>query len=363
MEQLVIEITGIVQGVHLRGRISKMANSLYLKGYVKNHKDGSIEILAQGKRASLEELLSYCQKPPFLVRVTGMSYEWSQPEKEYKKFKVEKEQPVWKDQARSFVNLGKEVLSNEKLNVPKHVVIIPDGNRRWAREKGWRAYIGHRRAAKMERVLELFNKSKELGVEYLTLWAFSTENWKREDREVEEIFNLVRTLGKDLRQLLIDEEIRFRSMGRRDRLPEDVLAILDDLTELTKDHDKLNFQLCLDYNGRDDLVRAVRGIIDAGVEEINEEVISEYLDSNGIPDPDLVIRTSGERRTSGIMAYQAAYAELYFTNVYFPDFDAEHFKLAVYDYAARNRRFGGTLASDLKTDPEKLIDPDANLAV
>lgn len=358
-KELQIDISGIVQGVNLRGRINKLANALNLRGYVENNPDGSVTIIAQGNESSLDELLSYCQKPPFMVKITGMSYVWKEAVKKYNKFKIEKDQPLLIDQARSFMNLGKQMLKHNKLNVPNHVVIIPDGNRRWAREKGWRPWVGHRKAAEYERIVQLFDECKTLGVKYLSFWAFSTENWKRDEREVDQIFNVLRNLHDKMKNEFDENQIKFRHFGRKDRLPEDIIAILDDLEERTEDYDSLHFQLCLDYNGRDDLVRAYQDMLNDEVEKVDESVISDYLDSKGIPDPDLVIRTSGEKRTSGIMAYQAAYAELYFTNVYFPDFDAEHFRLAIFEYAARNRSFGGTKYKDhAKVDENDLTDPD-----
>lgn len=358
-KQLTIKIFGIVQGVTLRTRISVFAKMLGLKGYISNLDDGSVEILAQGRETALEELLIWCQKTPFPAKLTGMSYEWSdQIAHSYKDFNLKLETSFIKDKAESLLKLSKEVLhyKQQKISAPQHVVIIPDGNRRWAKERGWFAWVGHRKAVEYERVRNLFNECKEIGVKYLTFWAFSTENWKRDQKEVEEIFNVMRKSVKSFKNEFIKEQIRFRHMGRRDRLPQDIIAIVDDLEQTTKDYDKLHFQLCLDYNGRDDIVRAIQKMVkENDINSITEELVSKYLDSNGIPDPDLIIRTSGERRTSGIMAYQAAYAELYFTNVYFPDFDADQFRRAILDYSARIRRFGGSMKEQLA---QELVDPD-----
>lgn len=342
-DELKIEIFGIVQGVNFRRRVFAFAEMLGVKGFVHNQEDGSVIIVAQGSQPQLEELLNWCQKAPFPVKLTGMSFSWRKSKQEYSKFEIKKDKPFLQDQAQSFVNLGKEVIQHNKnkLNVPQHVVIIPDGNRRWAKERGWKPWIGHRKATEFDKVFRLFEESKDIGVKYLTFWAFSTENWKRDKREVDEIFKLIRSQAEKFKNAMVKEEIRFRHMGRKDRLPEDVLSILDELEQVTAKFDKLYFQMCLDYNGRDDIVRAVKKMLDDNLTEINEETMLDYLDTKGIPDPDLIIRTSGERRTSGIMAYQAAYAELYFTNVYFPDFDTDQFRRAILDYSARNRSFGG----------------------
>jgi undecaprenyl diphosphate synthase len=365
-QELVIEIFGIVQGVYLRGRIEHLANMMGLNGFVENMPDGGVKIIAQGSKNKLEELLLWCQKAPFPSKLTGMRYEWKEIEKEYSKFKVKKELSFLKDHAKSFFNLGKEVIKMQsgksKLNVPLHVAIIPDGNRRWAREKGWQAWVGHRKAVEYQRIRNLFHSCKDIGVKYLTFWAFSTENWKRPDEEIEQIFTLIRRGSKDLRDDFIKEQIRFRHMGRRDRIPQDVLQILESLEEDTKHFTELNFQLCLDYNGRDEIIRAFEKMLKSAIKHVDEKTISEFLDSSGIPDPDLVIRTAGERRTSGIMAYQAAYAELYFTNLYFPDFDEQEFHRAILDYSARTRRFGGTSDADLQNVAnQQLVDPEEDI--
>ncbi len=365
MQELEIKIYGRVQGVNFRRNVEKIALQLHLTGYVENCADGSVYIIAQGKQESQKELLTWAQKGSFPARVTGMHFDWKDAAKTYKTFKIKKDKSFFKDQAKSFLNLGrevgKEILNFDDVNVPNHVAIIPDGNRRWAREQGWHAWIGHRRAAEFERVMKLFQECKDMGVQYLSFWAFSTENWKRDPQEIEELFDILRESEKKFKPHFIKERIRFRHLGRRDRLPRDIVEILENLEKETADFDKLNFQLLIDYNGRDDISRAVQKMIadKVKVEDVSEELISKYLDTNSsIPDPDLIIRTSGERRTSGIMAYQAAYSELYFTNVYFPDFDAEHFRLAVLDYSARTRRFGGTVQDDLKHIKRKLIDPE-----
>ncbi|MEI7579471.1 MAG: polyprenyl diphosphate synthase [bacterium] len=358
--ELKIDISGIVQGVYLRKRVSSFANMLGIKGFVKNQPDGTVSIIAQGRETALEELLHWIQKAPFPIKLSGMSYQWREIEKKHKQFDVAKDKDFISDHALSFLNLGKEVLTKNDINVPNHVAIIPDGNRRWARERGWYPWIGHRKAVDFERLKALFQECKTIGVKYLTFWAFSTENWSRDEREIKEIFLIIKRGAKQIKEELIKENIQFRHMGRRDRLPKDVMKIIDDLEKVSQDFTGLHFQLCLDYNGRDDLVRAFKKMKDDNISEITEKLISEYLDSKGMPDPDLIIRTSGEKRTSGIMAYQAAYAELYFTNVYFPDFDAEQFKRAILDYSQRTRRFGGTIKKEdhKKIADKPLIDPD-----
>ena len=360
-QELKIEIWGRVQGVNYRRSLENFAKGLNLKGYVKNQEDGSVLVIAQGKNPNLEELLSWCQKGTILTKVRSMHYEWRQPEKIFRNFKIVKDKPFLQDQIQSFINLGKQVLKYEKIDrVPNHVVIIPDGNRRWAREKGWKAWIGHKFGGDFDRLMAIFDQCKRLGIRYLTFWAMSTENWDRDSRELKYIFNLIKNVLQKSEKVWQENEIRFRHFGRRDRLPKDLMAIIADQEEKTKDHNKLYLQLCLDYGGRDEIVRAVNKVLQSGVKSINETSFLNYLDSADIPDPDFIIRTSGEKRTSGIMPFQGVYAELYFTNVYFPDFDAEHFYHAIVDYSQRVRRFGGTVKEDFKNvDVNKLVEPES----
>jgi undecaprenyl diphosphate synthase len=363
MHQIKISLFGRTQGVNFRRRLANLANELKLKGYVEKSGDDGLVIFAQGDEHCLNEFLNWCQKGFFPAKIKGMSFEWQNPTTKFGKFKIKKEKSFLADEANSIINLSKEILANEILKldkenqIPLHVALIADGNRRWAREQSWLPWVGHRKAVKFERLNEIFNECKEIGVKYLSFWAFSTENWSRDEREIDEIFNLIRNSYAQWLGKFKEDGIRFRHIGRKDRLPKDIIKILNDFAEKTKEFDSLNFQLCLDYNGRDDIVRAVNKIIAEKVKEIDEDTFKNYLDTHDIPEPDLIIRTSGEIRTSGIMAYESAYAELYFTNVYFPDFDAMHFKRAILDYAARNRNFGGTNKKIHKIN-EGLFDPD-----
>ncbi len=318
-KELKIELWGRVQGVNLRRQLMKRAQDLKLTGYVKNRADGSVLVVAQDGKSGLEELLLWCQGAVFPAKVSGMSYEWGKPKSKYKGFQIKKESRFIKDQAKSFVNLGKEVIRETKVStVPQHIVIIPDGNRRWARAQGWKPWVGHKKAAAYERVKPIIEECKELGVKYLTLWVWSTENWDRSEEEKEAIFDLFRDLVSKLSEELARDKIRFRHLGRKDRIPRDIIRSLEDLEEKTKNYKALNLQVCMDYGGRDEILRAVNGMIHDGVEDATEEVLSKYLDTKSdVPDPDLIIRTSGEKRTSGIMPFQSTYAELYFTDVPF----------------------------------------------
>ena len=225
--------------------------------------------------------------------------------------------------------------------IPKHVAIIPDGNRRWAKEKGLIATMGHEKSARYENILSLFNEAKKLNIKYLSVWGFSTENWKRSKLEVETIFDLIFDLVKKLKKDSHSNKIRFRFIGRRDRLPKNLLEELKLLEIETKDYKEFNIQLCLDYGGKDEIIRAVNKILKDKKEIVTEEIFEKYLDTFEIPDLDLIIRTSGEKRISGFMLFQSTYSELYFVEKNFPDFKKEDLRKAVNEFSKRKRRFGG----------------------
>jgi len=272
--------------------------------------------------------------------------DWKNSRTKYDGFSIVVEDGFVRDQAKSFLNLGKSLVEN-KAKVPEHVVIIPDGNRRWARSRGLSASFGHYTSGGYDHLIELFKEAKKYGVRYLSLWGFSTENWNRDEKEIKAIFDLIVKGVPKFRKVASAERIRFRHLGRKDRMPGKVVEALRDLEKETRDNRDFNVQLCLDYGGRDEIIRAVNKALKLG-KKINGEDFKELLDTKGIPDPDFIIRTSGERRVSGMMPYQAAYAEFYFSDLYFPDFDATEFRRALKSFGKRIRRYGGTAKEDLK---------------
>jgi len=340
MEEIEIELFGRVQGVGFRHFIREQAGKLGVRGFVRNRSEGSVLIVAQGEKEKLEVFLYNVQKGPRLSKVEGVSYFWRKAGKSYESFEVALDMNFVKDQTRNLVTLGKRVL-NIKRAVPRHVAIIPDGNRRWARAKGLKASEGHRKAGSMEHLTGLINEAQKLGVEYITFWFFSTENWKRDSKELKVLFDLISKGLKELEKEAIKNKVRFRHLGRKDRLPKELLKVIEQAEKSTKNFDKYNLQLCLDYGGRDEIARAMNKMLKSGMQEIKEEDIERYLDSNGIPDPDLIIRTSGERRMSGFMPFQGTYSEFYFADLHFPDFGPQELRRAVEEFSARRRRFGG----------------------
>jgi undecaprenyl diphosphate synthase len=234
----------------------------------------------------------------------------------------------------------------DKDLLPKHIAIIMDGNGRWATEKGEDRLFGHFHG--VESVRNIVEGCAELGVEYLTLYAFSTENWDRPEYEVVGLMELlVSTIHKEV-ESLDKNNIRLHVIGDMSMLPEYARKELDEALEMTKDNTGLNLIMALSYSGRWELLNAVKNIayeVKSGklkVEAINQDTLQRYLCTSGFPDPELMIRTSGEYRISNFLLYQLAYAELYFTNVRWPDFRKENLYEAILDYQRRERRFGKT---------------------
>ena len=231
------------------------------------------------------------------------------------------------------------------MNVPKHIAIILDGNGRWAKKKGMPRNYGHAQGSKnVERICE---DAFKLGVKYLTVYAFSTENWKRPQDEVDALMNLLRNYMKTCLKTAEKNRMRVRVLGDKTALDEDIKSRIEELEEATKHNDGLNFQIALNYGSRDEMVRAMKRMCmdckDGKVEpgEIDEALFESYLDTHDIPDPDLMIRTSGEQRLSNYLLWQLAYSEFYFTDVLWPDFTKEELIKAIEYFNGRDRRFGG----------------------
>ena len=234
----------------------------------------------------------------------------------------------------------------DKNNLPRHIAIIMDGNGRWAKEKGEDRLFGHFHG--VESVRNIVEGSAELGIGYLTLYAFSTENWDRPEYEVIGLMELlVSTIRKEV-ESLDKNNIRLHVIGDMNMLPEYARKELNEALEITKDNTGLNLIMALSYSGRWELLNAVKSIaweVKSGqlaVENIDQDTLQQYLCTSNFPDPELMIRTSGEYRISNFLLYQLAYAELYFTNVRWPDFRKENLYEALLDYQARERRFGKT---------------------
>ena len=231
------------------------------------------------------------------------------------------------------------------MNVPQHVAIILDGNGRWAKKRGMPRNYGHAQGAKnVEKICE---EAWRMGIKYLTVYAFSTENWNRPQNEVDALMKLLRNYMKTCLKTAAQNDMKVRVIGDITRLDEDIQKRILELEEATKDNGGLNFQIAINYGSRDEMIRAMKKLSDdcmkgsVKAEDITEELFSDYLDTKGIPDPDLLIRTSGELRLSNFLLWQLAYAEFYFTDVPWPDFTKEELEKAVVQYNSRDRRYGG----------------------
>ena len=233
----------------------------------------------------------------------------------------------------------------DKLAPPRHIAIIMDGNGRWAKKRGLPRTAGHKAGGDTFR--RIANYCRSIGVKYLTVYAFSTENWKRSE---EEVSALMRLLERYLEEGLRDMEknhVCFRFFGDLSRLNPKLRKLCIEAQERSSEYHEVQVNFCLNYGGRDEIVRAVKAYAQdvkdgkADLSELSEDVFSSYLDSAGVPDPELVIRPSGELRTSNFLPWQTVYSEFVFMNVLWPDFSAEDLDAAILEYHKRNRRFGG----------------------
>lgn len=231
------------------------------------------------------------------------------------------------------------------MNVPNHVAIILDGNGRWAKSKGMPRNYGHAQGSKnVERICE---DAYRLGIKYLTVYAFSTENWKRSEEEVSGLMKLLKNYMKTCLKTAEKNKMKVRVIGDIKVLDQDIQDRILELEEASKNNDGLNFQIAINYGSRDEMLRAVRKLVldkEAGkisFHDIDEKTFSNYLDTRGIPEPDLLIRTSGEQRLSNFLLWQLAYTEFYFSEVHWPDFTKEELIKAIEKYNSRNRRYGG----------------------
>jgi undecaprenyl diphosphate synthase len=230
----------------------------------------------------------------------------------------------------------------DAANMPRHVAIIMDGNGRWALRKGLPRIAGHKRGVETVRLIT--EECRRIGIDVLTLYAFSDENWGRPKAEVGFLMDLLGTFLKSEIATMKANDIRFRTIGRVERLPASARKWMGKAVAETADNSGMVLNLALSYGGRGEILEAIRRMNAAGTtaEQLTDEVFSSYLDTAGLPDPDLIIRTSGEKRISNFLLWQAAYAELYFTDTLWPDFSEKDLHAALIDYQGRQRRFGLT---------------------
>jgi undecaprenyl diphosphate synthase len=236
-------------------------------------------------------------------------------------------------------------MPKNELKIPDHVAVIMDGNGRWAKQRGLPRTAGHYEGAK--RVKELVRNSKDLGIKAVTVFAFSTENWSRPKEEVAVIFSYMEKFLLDYKKELVDEGVKYNVIGRRDRISKRFLEVVEEVERATRDNKEIIFNAAIDYGGYWEIVEAAKKIAveclenKVSLEKIDEELFSRYLCLSGQPIPSLLIRTSGEERISNFLLWSLAYAEFYFTDIYWPDFNKAELIKAIEVYSQRDRRFGG----------------------
>ena len=235
-------------------------------------------------------------------------------------------------------------MQEQEVKIPSHIAIILDGNGRWAKKRNMPRNYGHTQGSKtVEKICE---DAYKIGVKYLTVYAFSTENWKRPKDEVDAIMKLLRSYLQTSKKTAKKNNMRVRILGDKTGLSEDIQKSIDELEKVSRENTGLNLQVAINYGGRDEIIRAVKALsLDIkkntiAIDNIDENVIENYMDTKGIPDPDLLIRTSGEKRLSNFLLWQLAYTEFYFTDVLWPDFDKKELMKAIEYYNSRVRRFG-----------------------
>lgn len=240
-------------------------------------------------------------------------------------------------------------------NLPKHVAVIMDGNGRWAKQKGMSRVFGHRNGVKAVR--QTVEIAAELGIKVLTLYAFSTENWRRPKREVDTLMGLLVNSLRDELETLLKNNIKLQTIGQLENLPKKTQKVLAEVIELTKNNTAMILNLALSYGSREEIVNTIKNISkkvvnkELTLEEIDENIINNHLYTFTLPDVDFLIRTSGEKRISNFLLWQIAYAELYFTDVLWPDFRKEDFIKAILDFQKRERRFG-KISEQIENDNE-----------
>ena len=228
------------------------------------------------------------------------------------------------------------------MNVPTHIALIMDGNRRWAKSKGLLSIEGHRRAATTV-LPQLIKKAAELGIQYLTFWAMSTENFqKRSKWELNGLFTLMKVVYRLKIKEIQKNEIKIKIIGNISKFPQDIQDLIARVVKETANNTKGTLIFALNYGGRDEIIRAIDQMQKSKFKDqsLTEEDFAKYLDTAGVPDPDLIIRTGGEKRLSGFLPWQGVYSELYFTDLYFPDFDEKELMRAIADFQQRKRRYG-----------------------
>ena len=249
-----------------------------------------------------------------------------------------------KDEAE-IIKKENDIIELDMDNIPKHVAIIMDGNGRWAKSRNLPRQMGHK--AGVETIRKIIKEADKLGIKYMTLYAFSTENWKRPKDEVSALMKLLVTYLKQEIDQLHEKGVLINVLGDISKLPKECIDEINKSVEKTKNNKGITMNIALNYGGRDEIIHAIKGIINdekegkINISEIDAVLVNKYLYTANMPDPDLIIRPSGEQRLSNFLLWQCAYSEFWYSNINWPDFSENDLRKAIYDYQKRNRRFGG----------------------
>jgi len=340
---------GQVQKVSFRRTLKAICDKYHIKGNVKNESTGIVKARFQQEKSVLEEFLSllrtFLELENTSISIKKVTKKKINTNKKYPRFEILYSSNLNKMLSYFHQQYNRIISKNNKNNIyPKHIVLIPDGNRRWRKKHKLNSdKIFYRKLIKKaENIFSFFNKKQNNFNDeiHFTIWGFSTENWNRSLKEQTSVFNgLDQFLNYCLKKNKFN--FKFKHIGRKDRLPEDLLSKLNLLELKTKElKTKFNFNLALDYGGRDEIIRAIKKLNKDDLLSLDEKKFTLFLDTTLIPDPDLIIRTSGEQRLSGIFPFQSVYSELYFTKKYFPDFETKDLEKAIKEFQKRKRNFG-----------------------
>jgi undecaprenyl pyrophosphate synthase/acylphosphatase len=279
MKQLDFVIKGRVQGIRFRKLVENFVQYNNLKGFVQNNEDGSVSGTVQGEKENMEDFISWVEDNPGFSKITSFDKKITEVKKKEEKienFEIKKKDGFFADKFKAVSNLLKSFDDEEEevMNIPKHVAIIPDGNRRWAKERGMEGFRGHEKAGEVDSLISLFEEARRLGVKYISFWGFSTENWKREKEENDKLFDVLLKGIEAFLEYAHENKVRFRHFGRKDRFSKEILEALEKLEKETKKYSDYNVNLCLDYGGRDEILRAVNKLLKAKAKEVDEKQFS-----------------------------------------------------------------------------------------
>ena len=346
-----LNIFGRVQGITFRRTILNFTKINNIKGTIKNLENGSVEIIIEKNITNLNKIIGFLKKNPGFSIINQIEKEELEKNtnnknfEEFQGFKIIKSKSYLIDKIESLIHLANyqfkfNINKNHLKITPKHIVIIPDGNRRWARKLGLKGSEGHKKAITKNRLLSFLNETKNIGVKEISVWGFSTENWSRSEEELNSLFDIFRKSIKQIGNYCIKKKVKFEHIGRKTKLPEDIIKSMNELEENTKDFNDFKVNLLLDYGGREEIISSINKIIKESnlqKNKITEKEFKNVLYTKNCIDPDMIIRTSNEKRLSGLYPFQATYAELFFIKKHFPEFTTKDFKKLIYQFQFRKR--------------------------